>query len=249
MGLQRRRLVKPLAISSTMVGCVSVTPRPITVGDCAVIVIVVIVLLHLHDHTMVVEWQVVSGHVFLQMTSLVGFAYEGGSNVELALSEEMPCDGAVDEIGVLGHGIVLGGQGAGGEAFGQGLAVGLLNAIASFEVMVDGFEALSNGVLEACEGERCGVGGGGCWEERLVRGQEQGRMAREVCRNIPLAISSLAFCRMFIRLSTSATAAVRRSLVPFARRSSSLKRPGMSVSHLSDMLTRAMAMAMHVFRF
>lgn len=52
----------------------------------------------------------------------------------------------------------------------------------------------------------------------------------------PSAIWSLAFCRIFIMLSASATAAVRRSVVPLASLLSSLSSAGMSVSCCEDIV-------------
>lgn len=56
---------------------------------------------------------------------------------------------------------------------------------------------------------------------------------------VPCAICSLAPVKISNILSTSSTAAVRRSVVPLARRSSSLRSPGMSGSS-RDMIDREM---------
>lgn len=74
----------------------------------------------------------------------------------------------------------------------------------------------------------------------LMTSVDDGRIGRERGESgvyVPCAICSLALVRISNILSTSSTAAVRRSVVPLARRSSSLRSPGMSGSS-RDMVER-----------
>lgn len=80
----------------------------------------------------------------------------------------MPCDGTVDQLGVLRHGVVVGGQGAWGKSLVEDLAEVFPYPVDLPQVIVYSVEPVFDGVLEAGEGEACGVRVGRCEKDGLV---------------------------------------------------------------------------------